>query len=284
MRFDLIHKNTMIIDGKKIAEDIKAELKAEIEALHLSPVLAVVMVGDDPVTERFVGVKKKFAEDIGVRIEEHRFSKDIESDILLQKVEDMAIDDDVDGIIIQLPLPAHIDREAVLGAIPAEKDVDVISHEGVLGFESGDALVPPPVLGAMVEILRRELVEIRDKKVVIIGRGLLVGIPAEHWFKRQGALVTVMEQKDSIDEAVADADILVLGAGSPGIITPGMVKEGVIILDAGTSEAAGKLQGDADYRCVEKAHLMTPVPGGIGPITVAILFKNLIDLIIKYGN
>lgn len=268
----------MIIDGKKIAEDIREDLRKKIAVLGHAPVLALVIVGEDPVIESFVQKKKKFAEIIGVHVEEHRFSETIHTDTLLGKVEELSLDSSVHGIVVQLPLPATVDSSAILGAISPEKDVDVISHEGMMIFESGESRFMPPVVGAMKEILDREGVSLPGKKVVIVGLGRLVGKPAEVWFKNLGMDVTVLTRTSTdISEDIKQADILVLGAGSPSLIKPDMIKDGVVILDAGTSEEKGKLVGDADSACAEKSSVFTPTPGGIGPITVAVLFKNLLE-------
>jgi methylenetetrahydrofolate dehydrogenase (NADP+)/methenyltetrahydrofolate cyclohydrolase len=272
----------MMIDGKKIAADIKHELKNEIEQLGTAPVLAIVIVGDDPVIESFVRIKKKFAGEIGVHIEEHRYSDTIDTDTLLSKVEELVLDDSIHGVVVQLPLSEHIQTPDVLHALSAQKDVDVISQEGMMLFESGDAPFLPPVVGAIEEILRREAVSIEGKKAVVLGNGRLVGKPAALWLKRRGAHVSVLD-RESIDtlSQIKSADVLVLGAGVPGFVKPDMIQEGVVILDAGTSEEAGKLAGDADPSCGEKASIFTPVPGGIGPITVAILFRNVIRVFVQ---
>jgi methylenetetrahydrofolate dehydrogenase (NADP+)/methenyltetrahydrofolate cyclohydrolase len=269
----------MIIDGKQIAESIKKNIREKVAIEEHGPVLSIVSVGNDPVTERYLNIKRKFADDTGVHIEEHRFSETIETDTLLDKIEDLALDVSVQGIVVQLPLPEHIDADAVLGAIPITKDVDVISHEALTLFHAGSLSVLPPVVGACAAILAEKQIPLKDKKVVVVGKGRLVGRPASTWLAGEGALVEVISRSDTdIDEHTRDADIIVLGAGSPGILKPVAVKEGAVVLDAGTSEAEGKLVGDADPACATKCALFTPVPGGIGPVTVAMLFNNLIQL------
>ena len=269
----------MVVDGKKIAEDIKCELKRDVELLSHTPVLALVVAGEDPVIEKFIGIKKRFAKSIGVHIKEHRFSETIGTDVLLGKVEELALDESISGIIVQLPLPKHIEIDTILGAIPASKDVDVISKEGVALFESGGSYILPPVVGAFAEIIKREKIEVKDKNVVVIGRGSLVGRPAALWFKTKGANVKILDKTVvDITLEVQKADILISGAGCPGLVKPKMLKDGVVLLDAGTSEASGRLAGDADPFCAEKCSVFTPVPGGIGPITVAVLFRNLFIL------
>jgi methylenetetrahydrofolate dehydrogenase (NADP+)/methenyltetrahydrofolate cyclohydrolase len=270
----------MRIDGNKIAEKIADELIQRVGVLPHRPVLSVVMVGEDPVIEKFVGIKKKFAERVGVLVEEHRFSSDIDTDTLVNKIEDLGMDESVHGVVVQLPLPPQIDTTSVLAAIPPEKDVDVISHEKVAAFNAGMSDILPPVVGAFKEILTHLDYSAAGKHVVIVGQGRLVGQPAGMWFEEEGAdVVRVAGRTLHIESTVHDADILVLGAGVPGLITPEMVHSKMVILDAGTSEAGGRLAGDADPRCVDVVHAFTPVPGGVGPITVAVLFRNLITLI-----
>ena len=183
------------------------------------------------------------------------------------------------SIIVQLPLPPHIDTERVLNVVPPERDPDVLSEKSIALFEKDTSAILPPVLGAIKEILLRSGVFVGNKKVVIVGRGKLVGAPAAVWFKRHGSNVALLG-RDTADlkPHTAEADIIVLGVGSPGLLRPDMIKPEAVILDAGTSEEGGKLLGDADSACAEKAGVFTPVPGGIGPITVAILFQNLLTL------
>jgi methylenetetrahydrofolate dehydrogenase (NADP+)/methenyltetrahydrofolate cyclohydrolase len=269
----------MIVDGKNIADRIKQAVTERVSLLDHGPVLAVVTVGENPVTKRFVDIKRIFAADVGIHMEEHHYGDTIDADTLLAKIEDLALDSSIDGIVLQLPLPEHIDTEAVLGAIPINKDVDVISQETMARFAAGSSRVLPPVVGACKEILEDADIDVREKKAVVIGKGNLVGWPAATWLTQKGAEVTALDRSEqNLLDHTLDADIIVLGAGEPGILTPNMIQEGVVILDAGTSETGGKLSGDADAECATKASVFTPVPGGIGPITVAILFKNVIDL------
>jgi len=268
----------MIINGKEIAEDIQRSLKQEIAARRTPPSLFVVIVGDNPVTEKFVAVKKKFAEGVGISIEEKKFPGTVTTEELSSEVARLGEIKNA-GIIVQLPLPKTIDAQIILNTIPETSDADLLG-EGAMGlFEEGATEMLPPVVGAIKEILLRNSVFVGDKKVVVVGRGKLVGAPAAVWFTRHGSEVTLLG-RDTIDikPYTLVADIIVLGAGNPGMLTPDMIKPGVVILDAGTSEAGGKLAGDADPLCVEKASVFTPVPGGIGPLTVAMLFKNLLTL------
>jgi len=178
-----------------------------------------------------------------------------------------------DGVIVQLPFPPQVDAEVLLSAIPKELDIDNINYAG----EETEVL--PPVVGAVAEIAKRHNVDFAGKNVVVIGRGRLVGKPAALWAEAQGAAVTVIDKNTpNADSIIHEADIIISGAGHPGLVTHGKIKDGVIIFDAGTSEDGGELRGDADSACASKCSLFTPVPGGIGPITIAILLRNLVEL------
>lgn len=261
----------MVFDGKKRAQDIQEELKGAVHGD--APRLAVVMVGDDAVSQSYIEKKKAFGEAISAHVIVYTFSEEFEQETLEVHIQMVIDDEDNDGVIIQLPLPKHINRKRILSMIPKEKDVDAL----------GDApVVPTPVVGAMQDIMEQHTIKLKDKKVVVIGEGALVGKPAYEWVKNEEADVAVVtEATENISDYTKEADIIISGAGSPGIVTPEIIKEGVVILDAGTSEEAGKVVGDADPACAEKASLFTPVPGGIGPMTVALLFKNLITLSAK---
>ncbi len=267
----------MIIDGKKIAKELKTSFKEEVVALNTVPTLVVAMVGDDPASKQFVGIKKRFAEAVGIPIQLIYLPKETNTKTLTDVIKNLSTDNNVGGIVVQLPLPEHIDTQTVLNAISVKKDVDMLSDSAIEQFNKNESQILPPVTGAFAEILKRENVDIKDKNVVVVGRGALVGKPAAVWLGREGARVEILDKSvDDISVFTRKADILILGAGSPGLITPEIIKEGAIILDAGTSEAAGKLVGDADPACAEKCSIFTPVPGGIGPITVAMIFKNFL--------
>ena len=225
----------MIIDGKRIAEEVYVQLPHK-------PLTLGILVGEkNPVIDSFVRIKERAAERLGVKL-------------------------------VREELPAggggEIDAEAVLAAIPPEKDVDGISPH---------PHVRPPVAEAIAEILTRAGVQVFDAKSVVVGSGRLVGKPAAALLADLGAHVTVMRKGDSL-AALKDADIVILGAGEPGLVKPEHLKQGVVLIDAGTSEMGGKVAGDADPACAEIASVFTPVPGGVGPIAVAMIFKNLFDL------
>lgn len=258
----------MIINGRQIAEDIKQELKAELEGKNL--VLAVIWVGDDPATGKFVALKKKFGEAIGVEVRVLECGEEITEEELAEQMQKLADDSGVNGIIVQLPLPKQINVSRILNLIPANKDVDALTD---------DASVLSPVTGAVKEIFERNNVDLNNKRIVVVGKGKLVGRPTAIWLAQEGYEVEIVDRSTKdLAGALLGAEVIISGVGEPGLIKPGFIQEGVVLIDAGTSESAGKLAGDADPACAEKCALFTPVPGGVGPITVAIIFKNLIQL------
>ncbi|OIO32340.1 MAG: hypothetical protein COZ49_03115 [Candidatus Yonathbacteria bacterium CG_4_10_14_3_um_filter_47_65] len=269
----------MLIDGKKIAEDIKNSIHISVQKMKMPPKMAIVVAGKNPVIEKFVAIKKKFGDDVGISVTEFRFLETCSQSELEGCVRNLAANNEYTGIVIQLPLPEGIDARSVLDLVPREKDSDMLSTNSMAAMRRGDAVILAPVVGAIAEICERENITIAGKDVLILGAGRLVGAPAEIWFRHRGAHVTTLE-KPVRDLAMftKDADIIVSGTGKPGILTPELLKEGVILFDAGTSEDGGKVRGDADPECAKHCSIFTPVPGGIGPITVAVLFKNLITL------
>ena len=258
----------MIIDGKKIAGEIKEQLAERFSGR--SAVLAVVLVGEDPASIKFVERKKKFGEEVGVEVRVLEYEDDIAEENLAEEVQKLAGNDQVGGIIIQLPLPKHIEANRILNLVPASKDVDALT---------ADASVDSPVVEAIMEILDRGGVDLNNKKIVVVGRGQLVGRPVAIRLAQDGFDVEVASTATGdLKKLTLSADVIISGVGKPGLITPDMVKEGVILIDAGTSEQASKLAGDIDLACADKASLFTPVPGGVGPLVVAMLFKNLAKL------
>jgi methylenetetrahydrofolate dehydrogenase (NADP+) / methenyltetrahydrofolate cyclohydrolase len=267
----------MIINGKQIAEEILQEVANKIKKMQKMPTLCVLVMGNDPATESFISIKRRRAEEVGIMFYEVCMDDGLDTQDVVWAVKEAS--KKYDGIIVQFPLLPHIDGNQVRNAIPKDKDVDVLSDSAYSAWEKEESIAVPPVVGAMQEIVRRKGITLKGKKAVVVGRGWLVGVPTGAWLKKEGAEVTVLDSESKDKEtAFKNADILVLGAGKPALITPDMIKDGVIILDAGTSEASGTLRGDAHPECAKKASVFTPVPGGIGPITVAIIFRNLVGV------
>lgn len=270
----------MIVDGKHIAESIGDVLKRRIVQGRMHLKLGVLVARETPEIRQFVALKRKFGDTVGVTVDVIQLSSlEQSSQALLQHI--LSVIHDHDGVIVQLPLPAEFDRDSVLKLLPFTHDVDVIGDTSFAQHREGKLPFLPPVVGAMAEILDRQHLVLAGKKVVIVGNGRLVGQPAFHWAQRLGAMVSTVTNATDVEqlqEQTLSADVIILGAGVPGFLKPDMVKNGVVILDAGTSESNGVVRGDADPRCSEKASLFTPTPGGIGPITVAKVFENLLEL------
>ena len=268
----------MVIDGKQIASDIKRRIVARTRTGEHRLSLGVIVVHQNFTMNSFVDIKRRFGEEVNVRVDvlnvpAHSQNSEELLHTLLQASRNH------DGLLLQLPLPRQYSLEEVLNLFPLSHDVDVLGVTAYQQFEEGHLPFLPPVIGAFAEILERYELVLAGKKVVVVGEGRLVGAPAAIWAKRLGALVQVANRETTdLGALTREADVVILGAGSPGILKPDMVKNGVVVFDAGTSEVEGALKGDADPAVAEKASLFTPTPGGIGPITVAKLFENLIVL------
>ena len=268
----------MIVDGTALANTIQKELAERVRAESASLTLGIVSMSDSPVTEKYLARKKKFGESIGIAVTEARVSPDGDQSVIESAVKDLLQDLHISGVLVQLPLPPHIDTKSVLNLIPVDRDPDILSDKARALFEQANGILPP-VIGAMKEILERNSISLAGKNVVVVGEGNLVGKPAIAWAKREKAHVEIVTEYNRHPESILrEAQVLILGAGRPGLIQPGMIKDGVVLLDAGTTDVEGSLKGDADPACEPKCSLFTPVPGGIGPLTIALIFKNLITL------
>jgi methylenetetrahydrofolate dehydrogenase (NADP+)/methenyltetrahydrofolate cyclohydrolase len=266
----------MILDGKQLAHLILTRTRARAEALGREPSVAAVVVDPSPATESYLAIKTRRAIEAGCSLEVVRVSPSVTTVELANHIATL----DTDAIIVQLPLPDTIDTQAVCDLIPLDKDADVLSS---VARTNGTLL--PPVVGAVKEILDSLAWDSAGKRAVVVGEGYLVGLPVATWLRTQGAEVEVLtkESEDST-RRLREADLLVLGAGSPHLVKPEMLKEGVVLIDAGTSELGGAIVGDADPACADVCSLFTPVPGGVGPIAVAKLFENAITLAERATN
>lgn len=262
----------MIVDGKEIAEQVYKRTYEEIQKLGRAPVLTIITCAPNFETQKYLALKEKKAAVIGISTRVIELNPESTTEDFCEAVENVVHDSD--GIIVQLPLPPHVDVQTVFAHIPVSHDVDALNPE--------NHSVLSPVVGAFFEILSRYNIVIEGKHVTIIGNGRLVGLPACAWFQSAGAHVSVVtKDTGDISTYTKTADIVVCGAGSSGLLTPDMIKDNAIVLDAGTSEEGGELRGDADPLCAEKASLFTPVPGGIGPITIAILLSNVVQCAVR---
>ncbi len=264
----------MIIDGRALATQRTEEVRKErghFGALSLGVIIATT----DTVTSSYVGIKKRAAEALGITVQEYRLPGTCSEVDIVNAVKSASVHD---GIIVQLPIPKEIDIDRIKDEIPIRLDVDVLSSAAFAEFSACTFSATPPVPAAMRYVLEQNKVQISGANVVIVGGGRLVGKPAEVLFRCLGAHTKILIKGDDVASFTKDADIIVLGTGVSHLLKPDMVKQGVVILDAGASELGGKLTGDADPACAEKAALFTPVPGGLGPIAVVEIFANLVAL------
>ncbi|MDP3770080.1 MAG: bifunctional 5,10-methylenetetrahydrofolate dehydrogenase/5,10-methenyltetrahydrofolate cyclohydrolase [Candidatus Sungbacteria bacterium] len=271
----------ILLDGKKLSQHILDELKQEVAGMNTKLRLAVVVVGKDPVVARYVAQKRKAAKVIGVDFHIYPFEESVSARELRRRLAEIVHEKKNTGVIIQLPLPAHIGRQHMLNGIIPQKDVDVLSARAIGGVVVGKHPVQSPVVGAIQAFFDGYKIDYAGKRIVVLGAGALVGKPVCLWFLGQKIGYTLISTAHTPHAAdiLLDADIIISGIGKPKFITGDKVKEGVVIIDAGTSESEGKLAGDADIDSLAlKCSFITPVPGGVGPMTVAMLFKNLVTL------
>jgi methylenetetrahydrofolate dehydrogenase (NADP+)/methenyltetrahydrofolate cyclohydrolase len=266
----------MIIYGKKIALGIEQELKEKAQTLPRKSV-AFVLFGNDPASLQFIGIKSRVAERIGIETRLFHYANEISTNNALKNIQEIA-EQNFHGIVIQLPLPVDMDTEKILNSVPVEKDIDVLSDQAKQSYQDKISNMIPPVAAAVYEILKSINVSMNDKNILIVGNGKLVGEPVGMLLSRENISFSIIDKDTSSierSEKLLNADIIISGVGIPHMIKPDMIKDGVILIDAGTSESSGKLAGDIDPSCVEKSLFMTPVPGGVGPVTVVKLFVNL---------
>lgn len=259
----------MIIDGKALAAELVSTIHSEIQTTGWVPKLTVFTCSPNFETQKFLTIKQSQAAAAGIAVSVVVLPPTVTVSEVAAAITEVA--DKTDGIIIQFPFP-HLPTEQLIPLIPKDKDVDVLWYDGT------PSAVLPPVIGAIDFLASTYRVVFEHKQVVVVGNGRLVGQPAAAYAKARGAVVTVLTKENFTTAAVATADILILGAGVPNLIQPDMVKRGVVVFDAGTSEEGGQLVGDANSAVAERASLFTPVPRGIGPLTVAILLKNVLYL------
>ena len=268
------------IDGKQISAQIKDELKERVEKENLEVTLAVIQVGNDPASTVYVGNKKKACEYIGIRSLAYELPEETPEEELLQLIKELNDRDDVNGILVQLPLPAHMDEDKVIQTISPKKDVDGFHPQSVGALSIGQPGFVSCTPAGVIQLLKRTGVEINGKECVIVGRSNIVGKPMALLMLRENATVTVCHShtKD-LKEVTKRADILIVAIGKPKFITKEYVKDGAVVIDVGIHRGAdGKLCGDVDYDDVAPiTYAITPVPGGVGPMTIAMLMNNCVE-------
>ena len=269
-----------ILNGKELSEKILAKLKKAVKKSKLKLRLAIVQVGENSVSQVFINQKKKACEKTGINFKLFKFPAEIGLRELKKETEKIVKSPVNSGVIIQLPLPKKFLPEEFLNLIPEEKDVDVLSEKSLGKFYQGTLKILPPTVNGILYLLKSYKIGLIGKSVVIVGAGRLVGFPlATQLLKGKATLSVLNEFTKDASSFTKKADILISGVGSPNLIKGNMVKKGVVVIDAGTSMKKGKLIGDVDFGSVsKKASHITPVPGGVGPLTVACLLENLVKL------
>lgn len=271
-----------IIDGKEISRQIKAELKETLDkwaAQQITATLAVVQVGHDPASDVYVRNKKRTCTELGIRSLSYELPESVSQKELLCLVEELNGREDVDGILVQLPLPSHIDEKAVLNAVSPEKDVDGFHPYNVGALSCGEDCFVPATPAGIQELLKRSGIELDGKECVVVGRSNIVGKPVAQLLLAQNATVTVTHSHTrNLAEVTRRADVLVVAAGKRHLIGAEHVKPGAVVIDAGMHrDENNKLSGDVDFESVSRiASAITPVPGGVGPMTIAMLMYNCV--------
>lgn len=268
------------IDGKQISQQIKDELKEKVKNENLDITLAVIQVGNDPASTVYVGNKKKACEYIGIRSLAYELPEETPEAELLELIEQLNKREDVNGILVQLPLPAHMNEDKVIQTISPKKDVDGFHPQSVGALSIGQPGFVSCTPAGIIQLLKRSGVEMDGKECVIVGRSNIVGKPMALLMLRENATVTICHShtKD-LKEVTKRADILIVAIGKPKFITKEYVKEGAVVIDVGIHRGVEqKLCGDVDYEDVAPiTHAITPVPGGVGPMTIAMLMNNCVE-------
>ena len=273
------------IDGKALAAKVKGRVAAAVKTLPRRPGLAVVLVGDDPASQVYVRGKEADCAECGIRSFPYRLPADTSQQALLDLIRKLNDAPEVDGILVQLPLPKHIDEEKVIAAIDKAKDVDGFHPLNVAALWQKQPCTLPCTPKGIVKMLKAAGVEIAGKRAVVVGRSNIVGLPVSKLLLDENATVTVAHSRTrDLGEVTRGAEILVVAIGRPKFVTADMVSEGAVVIDVGVNRdpETGRLCGDVDFAAVEpKAAVITPVPGGVGPMTICCLMENTIECFLR---
>ncbi len=270
----------MIIDGKQIAKNIISELKSEVDKLPFRPVFCDILVGNDPVSLSYVKIKGRTAESAGLSFLLEQLPEVITTENLIEKIGKLNDTQNLYGLILQLPVPKHISRQSALDAINPKIDVDCLGSQNMEQFFSNQDSLIPPTAAAVMEIIGQLPEKYFRGQFVIVGQGQLVGRPVGELLRRKGYKFTVADRSTAdLQGLCKSADVLISATGEAGIINSDFVKDGAAVIDAGTAEMDGGIVGDVDFAAVKNiAAYITPVPGGVGPVTVAMLLKNVVEV------
>ena len=268
----------MILNGKEVALGIKEELKKEVSNLNSKPSLVVIQVGDDPASNIYVNSKAKLALEIGYEFCHVKFNSDVTEEEIITKIEEINENDKINGVIVQLPIPKHLNANKIVNKIAPIKDIDGLTELNAGKLLTGDASLVSCTPKGIITLLKHYNIELQGKHVVIVGRSNLVGKPLIGLCLNENATVTICHSKTkNLEEITKTADILIVAIGKSRFINEKYVKEGSIIVDVGINRVDGKLYGDVDFDSVfKKSSFITPVPGGVGPMTTISLMENVL--------
>ncbi len=266
-----------IIDGKKVSLELKEKLKEKIEKLDEKLTLVDISVGFDEATKVYVRQKEKMAKSLGYEFINLHFDN-IDENNLIEEIDKLNKNKEITGIIIQLPLPSYLNKDKIINTIDPKKDVDGLTNINMLKLIKGDDCLKPCTPKGIITLLDYYNIDVVNKNVVIVGRSNLVGLPLFHLLLKKNATITLCHSKTSnLSYYTKRADILIVSVGIKDLITKDMIKKDVIIIDVGINRVDGCLFGDVSYECLDSAKLMTPVPGGVGPMTVISLMENVYE-------
>ncbi len=269
-----------IIDGRKLSLEILEKVKQEVNTLSFQPIFCDILVGSDPSSVQYVRMKQKSAESVGIKFHNANFPVSITTEELIEEIKILNKIPNMCGIIIQLPLPEHIDSRVVLDAIDAKLDVDCLGTIASTNFYENKNLLGFPTALACMAVLDLIHLDLKGKNIVVLGQGMLVGKPVTALLKFRGLNPSIINNKmENKEELLKDADVVISGIGQGKYLTGDMFKKGVVIIDAGTSESNSAIVGDVDLGSVrDVASFVSPVPGGVGPVTVAMLLNNVLTV------
>lgn len=274
-----------IMDGKNLSNIIKDDLRKEVSQYVQTPILAVITIGDDEASKVYVSNKRKSCEQVGFSFLHFDYLSEVEEQVVINKIKELNKDKSINGIIVQLPIPDNFNERKIINTIDVSKDVDGLTDNSILRrMNNKDALIPCTTKG-ILELLDYYKIDLESKRVVVVGRSELVGTPTYQECLKRNATVTICHSKTkNLGSITSNADVLIVATGKKYLIDKNMVKEDSIIIDAGISRENGKIYGDVNPNVSEKCSYLTPVPGGIGPMTVVMLLKNtLIAYMSQHG-
>jgi methylenetetrahydrofolate dehydrogenase (NADP+) / methenyltetrahydrofolate cyclohydrolase len=269
-----------IIDGKKLRDEILTKIKSEVALLSFQPIFCDVLVGEDIVSRQYVEMKARYAEKVGIKFHDAFFPFSIPQEELIEEIKKINNLKNICGIIVQLPLPSHLNQQNILDSIDPTLDVDCLGSKRSQEFYAGNISLGFPTALSCLALLDSINLDLKNKKIIVLGNGSLVGRPVTALLSFRGFFPTVITSKtEDKEELIKEADIIISGIGKGKYLTGEMLKKGVVLIDAGTSESNASIVGDVDLESVKEiASFVSPVPGGVGPVTVAMLLNNVLQV------